>query len=231
MISVDRVYQKVLAIANKEQRGYITPQEFNLFADYAQMDIFEQYFYDVEQFERRVDNTAELTKTKIEVFKKGAMISGNQYNNPLPADNYLIESVWGRKENGEQVTVEKLDRDGQHNVHAAMTASPLLKPNETRPVYWVLNNTISFDPILSNYGVNYIKVPEKPNWTYIVSGGGHALFNPDLNAGWRDFELHPSEENTLVIKILQLTGVNIKDYNLTQVAAASEAKKIQQEKS
>jgi len=31
-VSVDTVYQRVLAIANKEQRGYITPQEFNLFA-------------------------------------------------------------------------------------------------------------------------------------------------------------------------------------------------------
>ena len=29
-IKVDTVYQRVLAIANKEQRGYITPQEFNL---------------------------------------------------------------------------------------------------------------------------------------------------------------------------------------------------------
>ena len=52
-VSVDKVYQKVLAIANKEQRGYITPQEFNLFADHAQMDIFEQYFYDLEQRQKR----------------------------------------------------------------------------------------------------------------------------------------------------------------------------------
>ena len=43
-IIVDTVYQRVLALANKEQRGYITPQEFNLFANHAQMDIFEQYF-------------------------------------------------------------------------------------------------------------------------------------------------------------------------------------------
>ena len=34
-VSVDTVYQRVLAIANKEQRGYITPQEFNLFANQA----------------------------------------------------------------------------------------------------------------------------------------------------------------------------------------------------
>ena len=50
MVKIDNVYQKVLAIVNKEQRGYITPQEFNLFADHAQMDIFEQYFYDTRQF-------------------------------------------------------------------------------------------------------------------------------------------------------------------------------------
>ncbi len=49
-VSVDTVYQRVLAIANKEQRGYITPQEFNLFADQAQKEIFEQYFYDLNQF-------------------------------------------------------------------------------------------------------------------------------------------------------------------------------------
>jgi hypothetical protein len=52
MISIDTVYQKVLALANKEQRGYITPQEYNLFANHAQMEILEQYFYDLNQFKR-----------------------------------------------------------------------------------------------------------------------------------------------------------------------------------
>ena len=52
MISIDTVYQRVLAFANKEQRGYITPQEFNLFANQAQMEIFEQYFYDVNAARR-----------------------------------------------------------------------------------------------------------------------------------------------------------------------------------
>ena len=46
-ISIDTVYQRVLALANKEQRGYITPQEFNLLANQAQLDVFDQYFYDL----------------------------------------------------------------------------------------------------------------------------------------------------------------------------------------
>ncbi len=55
-ISIDTVYQRVLALANKEQRGYITPQEFNLHANQAQHDIFEQYFYDLATY-------VNLTKT------------------------------------------------------------------------------------------------------------------------------------------------------------------------
>ena len=61
MVNIDDVYQRVLALANKEQRGYITPQEFNLFADQAQLDIFEQYFYDLEQRQRAVGNDSEYS--------------------------------------------------------------------------------------------------------------------------------------------------------------------------
>ena len=39
MVNINTVYQRVLTIANKEQRGYITPQEFNILANQAQMDI------------------------------------------------------------------------------------------------------------------------------------------------------------------------------------------------
>ena len=75
-VSVDTVYQRVLAILNKEQRGYVTPQEFNLFANQAQSDIFEQYFYDINQFGRMHGNDTEysdmlnLLNEKINIFEK-----------------------------------------------------------------------------------------------------------------------------------------------------------------
>ena len=40
------------------------------------------------------------------------------------------------------------------------------------------------------------------------------------------FELHPSDQVELVIKILQLAGVTIKDNNLVQVATQEEVKSI-----
>lgn len=49
MINVDTVYKTVLLILNKEQRGYMTPDEFNKTATKVQLDIFEQYFDDLNQ--------------------------------------------------------------------------------------------------------------------------------------------------------------------------------------
>lgn len=48
MVNIDTVYQKVLTLANKEQRGYVTPQEFNLLANKAQLDLFNNYFHNMK---------------------------------------------------------------------------------------------------------------------------------------------------------------------------------------
>ena len=46
-----------------------------------------------------------------------------------------------------------------------------------------------------------------------------------------NFQLHPSEENNLIVKILALAGIAIKDVNLYQIASQEDAKNTQQEKS
>tara|TARA_R100001460_G_scaffold45053_2_gene82057 strand:- start:11230 stop:12426 length:1197 start_codon:yes stop_codon:yes gene_type:complete len=87
-ISIDTVYQRVLAIANKEQRGYITPQEFNLFANQAQLEIFEQYFYDINQFSRTHGNDTEYSDMlegldeKISIFKRNQTTLLSTTNTP-----------------------------------------------------------------------------------------------------------------------------------------------------
>ena len=48
-IGVNDVYQTVLTILNKEQRGYMTPFEFNKIAAQVQLEIFERYFEDINQ--------------------------------------------------------------------------------------------------------------------------------------------------------------------------------------
>jgi hypothetical protein len=99
-VSVDTVYQRVLSILNKEQRGYVTPQEFNLFANQAQMDLFEQYFYDINQFGRMHGNDTEFSdmlnilNEKINIFEvTAAMTHAGNGVWTVPANLYRIGTI------------------------------------------------------------------------------------------------------------------------------------------
>ena len=65
---------------------------------------------------------------------------------------------------------------------------------------------------------NYIRRPNAVSWGY-TEINSTALYN---SASSTNFELHESEENTLVIKILALAGISIKNAELMQVAMAKE---------
>jgi hypothetical protein len=239
-VSINTVYQKVLAIANKEQRGYITPQEFNLFANQAQMDIFEQYFYDINQFGRVLGNSTEysdmlnLLEEKISIFDQFKVsmsaVSGNQLT--LPTDVYRLGTVFYAVGGAYDVEVEKVSKKNLEY----MSRTALYAPVETRPVYTKKSETLlklfpaspSTSYTTGNVTCNYIKKPATVKWTYTVVVG-KALYNASA-VDLQDFELHASEENNLVLKILQLAGVSIKDPSIYQIAAQEEVKDIQQEK-
>ena len=90
MVNIDTVYQTVLALANKEQRGYITPQEFNLFARQAQMDIYENYFYDLNQSKRlpgHKENESDLSSIIYDKLSNFSKTSSSGATNPTAADN------------------------------------------------------------------------------------------------------------------------------------------------
>jgi len=238
MVNIDTVYQRVLALANKEQRGYITPQEFNLFANQAQMDIFEQYFYDLNQFRRLPGNDTmyadmvDILEEKIERFHQGQALSGTSNvfdTNNLNHELYRLKQV---RFNNTSVTpyvgvkVEKTI----HDKFMLARNSPLTSPTLMRPIYYLRNTSIIVAPTeITSIDVNYIRKPVKVEWTYVIVGDV-ALVNPDETIGYQDFELHPSEETDLVIKILGLAGITLKDPNLYQIASTEDNKNIQQEK-
>ena len=64
-VNIDTVYQRVLVLANKEQRGYITPQEFNLLANQAQQNLFEQYIYNLNKRTRTEPEVPETGTTEV----------------------------------------------------------------------------------------------------------------------------------------------------------------------
>tara|TARA_A100000172_G_scaffold65259_1_gene44755 strand:- start:10334 stop:11008 length:675 start_codon:yes stop_codon:yes gene_type:complete len=223
VVKIDTVYQTVLALANKEQRGYITPQEFNLFADHAQMSIFEQYFYDLNQFKRVPGNQSDyadmvtILEDKISIFSTSV-----DYE---PAEIGVLPENYYRSQGSvivDNIKAEKITKD-----EATAYASPLTSPTKSRPVYYFDNNSIYFMPASKKATFSYIRKPNKPEWTYVVLND-KALYNPSGNAV--DFELHPSEQKNLVNRILKLAGISIEDAGLVQVATQEEIKNVRQEK-
>lgn len=229
MISIDTVYQRVLAILNKEQRGYLTPQEFNLFANQAQLEIFEQYFFDLNQYMRLKDNNTEyaqlynLIDEKISKFKTYGNLTYSVGAFAFPADLHKLGTVIYNSNEVEKVDIKQL-LDYQ--------ASKLTQPSATSPVYiqdingsWSV--TLYPSTITSGVTCTYVKKPIKVEWAY-TNVNNNALYNANNS---QDFELHESEEATLVLKILMYAGLTIKDPSVAQVADAKETKKITQEKS
>ena len=232
-VSVNTVYQRVLAIANKEQRGYITPLEFNLFANQAQLSIFEQYFYDVNQFNRvpgndtEYSNMLDLLNEKIAIFQKYLQdVSMSGSIGTIPADVYRLGSV---QYVGDTYPIE-IDEVRLNDV-IDLEKSPLTRATTSRPYYIRLTKTtIKIYPSTladsSSIVCNYVDKPTTVSWAYTVVNN-QALYN---SANTVDFELHESEETELVLKILELAGVSIKEPQLYQVASQEEIKKLQQEK-
>jgi hypothetical protein len=230
MVSVDTVYQTVLAILNKENRGYMTPQEFNLLANQAQNEIFEQYFYDLNQYNRRGEITNEFAnivkniKEKIDLFKVQQIplvYSTNKFN--LPSNLYRVGSINFQKiTEVEQVTNKE---------YLYYSQSPLTAPTVSYPMYIREENNISVFPnsIISEIFCTYVRKPAPVNWTYNTVNN-EAFYNPSaLDA--QNFEVHESEVSDLVIKILSYAGIVIKQAEIIQLAEAKENKKITQEKS
>jgi hypothetical protein len=140
-VSIDTVYQRVLTLANKEQRGYITPQEFNLLANQAQMEIFEQYFADLYLINAKPGNTQEFADPISVVYEKIGEFDVDQNNAWMAANMLGITTLptmnipWGqiykfgtvRVNNNQVELVNGKDFD-------AAQMSPLTAPSITRPI-------------------------------------------------------------------------------------------------
>jgi len=244
MVNIDTVYQKVLSIANKEQRGYITPQEFNLLANKAQMEIFSEYFYEQSKFRKMLPNDTVYSdreddvQERIDHFEKFMqnVEMNNGGNNDvgvgLLPDYFKMGKVYYENTSGSTVEIVHIDQNDFNNINN----SPQLKPTTSRPVYVRFSieqddnvgreRRIKIYPI-GEYNIvkcNYIAKPKDPNWGFVVVNG-KALYNSDKAI---HFELHASEEENLVNRILQLSGIIIESQELYQAALVDKQLTTQQ---
>ena len=232
-VNINSVYQKVLAISNKEQRGYITPQEFNLLADRAQNEIYENYFHQARNSNAKIkdDDThtdsLEMIEAKLSPFLKSE--TNNNISSgimTLPTDLYKLDIV----KVGINLATE-INKKEEHYITSLGETGSVLYPKTSRPIFTrVSSTTIRITPDPGNSTsctVTYYKEPTAPSFGYVVVNE-KALYNSNTSV---DFELASSEEEQLVSRILLLSGTIIKQPDIAQTGVAFLQQKNQEQNS
>lgn len=222
-INVNTVYQKVQALANKEQRGYITPKNFNLFANQAQQEIFDNYFHDLKTAQLKAKNNKQYSdeietlesRISMHLSTTSIGIEGNFHS--LPGNLYHISSLTlYNADLTQNVYVERVD----DNELQEILMNPLTAPTAQRPVYAEQNGYVRVYPgTLQSINITYTTKPQNANWAYVVVSGT-PMYNSNESV---DFDIHISEENNLVMRILQLAGIATNDVELLSVTAQDAA--------
>ena len=239
MVGIDRVYQTVQKILNKEQRGYLPPVEFNLFANQAQQEIFHSYFSLRNVVATNSSDYSDIQSNieeKISLFENEETISKTTFTNPAgnttqqyypyPSSFYhLVSVIYPDDYRAEEVSAKHV---------TYVKRSKYTKPTVRNPIYVRHEGGIVAMPDPSNatetteptITINYVRIPNDVEWDYNMVNG-KPLYNASTSI---NFELHASEITELVLKICQYAGVAVKAVDVAQATAQKEQQITQSER-
>ena len=137
--------------------------------------------------------------------------TGNGYS-IFKSENYEVEKVTNSK-------------------ISMLANSVLTAPTKTFPAYSLNTDSVTVLPkTINNPGQvfsQYIRYPKDPKWTYSTLASGEPVFDQS-QSDYQDFELPIDDEVNLVTKILQYSGMQIREAQVVQFANLEEQKDNQQ---
>ena len=256
-ISIDSVYKEILNIIKDEDlekaekafegsslssrggKDYITPREFNILADRAQQDIFENLLHDYKEALVNPDTVQgfkklDVIREKITPFRTQAgeidKTTGAIGVSPSGAV-YYIESIYHSTSGANTTEYTEVSKEYFSKVRRYSTSKAFLDGTNKKNIIWYRgNHTFDSTPKIffyptptSNPYVDYIRNPQTvPKWNSSVDvNTGTVTY---ASVGSVDFELHPSSRSSLVNKILYLGGMSAKDPQVSDMALRDEAK-------
>lgn len=222
---IDRIYQKVKTFVNTEVRGNVTPAEFNLFLHDAIQSRYGDYIYEINRLQHRVhqgvtSNLTENLPNKIrekilhyltETATPIAIENNEKYR--LPQDIYFLDEVeYVNQETSETTVFEVVKNKRSYNITKSQATA-------TYPICLQVGEEIRTSHNLGPLTISYLRKPKFGKWTYMVVNGAE-IFNPGAG-DFEDADIHPSEEDKIVVEVLMRFGINLKEQDI-QASANSE---------
>lgn len=232
MVSIDLVYKTVLTFTNSDIRGNVKPTDARLAINDVVNEIYEEYLYEVNRIINRenrglisggLENISDRIREKIQHFlMEDVEMTYIEPYFTLPKDLRYIDGVFYNGVN--DVEFCKDNKEFKIVANLADTA-----PTTSYPIGLKIGDKIKIAPttIVDNVTISYLRNPKIANWTYQVVMGSE-IFNPSA-ADFQDIDLHPSEQNNVVLRTLSRFGINLKEQDLQAAAQNQTAQDFNQE--
>jgi hypothetical protein len=224
-ISVDTVYKTVLLILNKEQRGYMTPDEFNKIGQQVQLEIFEKYFEDLNQIVRAPQTDADYADRLSYLEEKLSVFEELEEDQSVTSGTINLTNLNVHRLNTvtyNDIELQKVGRKEYYNI----IKSPLTKPTLSHPIYLQEGNSLKIEPTgntdvtknVDKVDISYISKPSDIEWAFTVDPNLDIFVYDDDEA--TAFDLHSSEQVEVILRILAYAGIVIRDPQIVQAATA-----------
>lgn len=244
MASVESVYFALKDLANKDQRGFITPTTFNRFAQVAQLNIFNRLFVDARKDKvarlRNIEGARPLgskkqVKEDLSFFSKEQVLSQVDGVFAKPDDLARVTSL---RTNGKfmfgQSTSTNIDIVYDEEKLYYILNSSLSVPTDSRPIAVLGEDIEVFPTTIKKIKLRYYKYPEGINPTTGARTAATPRFGYTVTNGIEsysatnsvDFELPDHYEAELVAEIAKLVGVNLRDADVFNYASSEQQRKM-----
>jgi hypothetical protein len=221
-VTIDQAYRFVNFIANKEQKGNIKPNDFNLLAISAQLEAVmnclgnQKRLNDVFVPQSGYKVNQQMKERILPLIKQSQVLTtGSGGKAPYPSDYFGYDSI--QHPNGTIVTIVESDQ------LARMKKSLITPPTDDDPFACFHGDGIEIAPAsFTNAYLFYVKRPVDPNFDYNYVNQV-AVFNtsttPQLSGKVsQNFEASERLHREICMIILSDVGINLSDERMTAYA-------------
>jgi hypothetical protein len=214
------VYNTLKDLANKDQQGFISPTEFNRFANIAQLNIFNGLFDELKDAKRlsRSGYNPMRDKSRIKRIEEDLSYFSKKITQPKASGKFAkpddLARIIGVTTAGsillDQSTKKPIELCYDEEKIERILVSNLSAPTAEFPVALVSEFLHVFPTTVNKIEIRYYKYPEST-----VSGvrnGG--LPNYTTDAQRRDFEIPEHYTSDLVYEIGKMIGLNLRDTDI-----------------
>lgn len=228
-MTIDEAYKFIDFIIKKSNAGgYLSPDEFNLIINRAQIQYFNKLYGNQNdyRYDRPVPRISYAVTEKISNSLSPFLVSESvsaDVNGQIDVPSALFQTVSLSKNiNGVPYEVTRVEHDRVANNMTSYYDAP----SDEFPIYTQLSDKFQFYPSTSggNYSFKYLKQPEDMVWAYTIVNGrptyaatasGSAVIpnTGSVQPLWKDMDM-----NEIIYLALSYIGINLKDGEVEQFA-------------